>query len=147
MGPRDSASNLARARSAWRRVRVPASCSLSGCGGGVPLLHPAHALPAGRTAFAVGVSDRFLLGDAQHALDEAASSRMPGAPSEDARARAACWSRLAEGPAVAPFAAARVGIPGHATRRASATAGRRLRADLRHAFEWGAKRALRWPRG
>jgi hypothetical protein len=108
--------------------------SLSACGGGVPLLHPAHALPAGRTAFAVGVSDRFVLGDAQHALAEA-EQRMPGTP-QDARSTQGVLVRLAEGPRVAPYAAARIGIPG--TNEAGLSySGQALRGDLRHAFEWG----------
>ena len=116
--------------------------ALSGCGGGVPLLHPAHALPAGSTAFAVGVSDRFALGDAQRALDEA-QQRMPGAPPgnapapADLRAARGALVALAEGPALAPYAAARVGIPG--TNEAGLSySGQALRGDFRHAFEWGA---------
>ncbi len=47
---------------------------------------------------------------------------------------------LAEGPAVAPYAAARIGIPG--TNEAGLSySGQGLRGDLRHAFEWG-NRAL-----
>lgn len=108
---------------------------LVGCGGGVPLLHPAHTLPAGRTAFAVGVSDRFLLGDARRALDEA-QQRVPGAPAGDARSTRGALIALAEGPAVAPFAAARVGIPG--TNEAGLSySGQALRGDFRHAFDWG----------
>jgi hypothetical protein len=108
--------------------------SLSGCGGGVPLLHPAHTLAAGRTAFAVGVSDRFVLGDAERALAEA-EQRTPGAPAEDARSTRGLLVRLAEGPAVAPYAAARIGIPG--TNEAGLSySGHSLRGDLRHAFKW-----------
>jgi len=107
---------------------------LSGCGGGVPLLHGAHTLPPGRTAFAVGVSDRFLLGDAQHAL-EAANQPPSGAPPEDGRHARGALVSLAEGPAVAPFAAARVGIPG--TNEAGLSySGQAFRGDFRHAFEW-----------
>src|SRR6187549_3089463 len=108
---------------------------LSGCGGSsTPLLHPAHALPAGRTAFAVGVSDRFVLGDAQQALD-AAQQPMSGAPPGDARHTRGLLVGLVEGPAVAPYAAARIGIPG--TNEAGLSySGHALRGDLRHAFEW-----------
>ena len=121
---------------AWAWVCAGASlASLAGCGGStVPLLHPAHALPAGRTAFAVGVSDRFLLGDAQHALDEA-QQRTPGAPPTDARAAGGALVALAEGPAVSPYAAARIGIPG-ANEAGLSYSGQALRADFRHAFEW-----------
>ena len=92
-------------------------------------------LPAGRTAFAVGVSDRFLLGDARQALD-AARQPMPGIPPEkDTRAARGVLVALAEGPAVAPFAAARVGIPG--TNEAGLSySGQAVRGDFRHAFQW-----------
>jgi hypothetical protein len=107
---------------------------LSGCGGGVPLLHTVHALPPGRTAFAVGVSDRFLLGDAHHTL-EAAEQPISGSPPQDTRRARGVLVTLAEGPAVAPYAAARVGIPG--TNEAGLSySGQALRGDLRHAFEW-----------
>jgi len=121
---------------AWARVYAGAGLAwLSGCGGsGVPLLHPAHTLPAGRTAFAVGVSDRFVLGEAEHALDEA-QQRAPGSPPRDARGAGGLLVATAEGPAVAPYAAARIGIPG--TNEAGLSySGQALRVDLRHAFEW-----------
>lgn len=132
MGPHRT--KITRAALAWIGAGVGLA-SLSGCGGGVPLLHPAHALPAGRTAFAVGVSDRFVLGDAAQALAET-EQRTPGAPPEDARATRGLLVRLAEGPRVAPYAAARIGIPG--TNEAGLSySGHALRGDLRHAFEWG----------
>ena len=133
MGPRKT--NLSLAALAWLISATAGTASLSGCGGGVPLLHPAHALPAGRTAFAVGVSDRFVLGDAQHAL-EAAQQPSPSAPPDAARATRGALVALAEGPAVAPFVAARVGIPG--TNEAGLSySGQAVRGDVRHAFEWG----------
>src|SRR4051794_18462110 len=101
-----------------------------GCGGGVPLLHPAHALPAGRTAFAVGVSDRLLLGDTQHAF-EAALAPPPGSPPEkDSRPARGALVALAEGPAVAAFAAARIGVPG-SNEAGLSYSGQAVRADLR----------------
>jgi len=109
---------------------------LTGCGGGVPLLHPAHVLPAGHTAFAVGVSDRFLLGDSKHAF-EAAMQPPPGMPPEkDPRSARGALVTLAEGPSVAAFAAARVGIPG-SNEGGLSYSGQAVRGDLRHAFDWG----------
>ena len=124
----------------WSSALVRACASvalaaLSGCGGGVPLLHPAHALPAGRTAFAVGMSDRFVLGDEQRALDHA-QQRMPGSPAADPESTRGVLVALAEGPALAPFAAARVGFPG-ANEAGLGYSGQALRGDVRHAFEWG----------
>ncbi|MEI9940694.1 MAG: hypothetical protein WDO69_26060 [Pseudomonadota bacterium] len=131
MGPR--ATKTSHAALAWVSAGA-ALASLSGCGGGVPLLHPAHALPAGHTAFAFGVSDRFVLGDAQHALDNARQPP-PGAPSGDAQSARGALVALVEGPAVAPYAAARIGIPG-ANEAGLSYSGQALRGDLRHAFEW-----------
>jgi len=135
VAPRASKNTLA----AWARACAATSLvCVSGCGGSaVPLLHPAHTLPAGRTAFAVGVSDRFVLGDAQHALEVAEQPTPPGTPPGDAQRTRGLLIAVAEGPAVAPYAAARVGIPG--TNEAGLSySGHGLRADLRHAFEWDA---------
>ena len=107
---------------------------LSGCSGGVPLLHPAHALAPGKTAFAAGLSDRLLLGDERRALD-AAQQRAPGAAPSDDRATRGALVALAEGPALAPFAAARVGLPG-SNEVGLSSSGPALRGDARHAFEW-----------
>ena len=134
MGPRKAKISLfvlARVSSAFGLA------ALTGCGGGVPLLHPVHALLPGRTAFAVGVSNRFVLGDAKRALD-ATPPRMPEAPAApaDGRGTDGVLVALAEGPAVAPYFAARVGIPG-ANEAGLSYSGQALRGDLRHAFEWG----------
>ena len=107
---------------------------ITACGGGVPLLHPAHALPAGKTAFAFGVSDRFVLGDERHVLDDA-RQRPPGAPPGDPRLTRGVLVALAEGPAVAPFVAGRVGVAG-SNEAGLSYSGQALRGDLRHAFEW-----------
>lgn len=56
------------------RARAPALAALllaSGCGGGAPLLHPVHALPAGTVTMGAGTSDNFVLGDAHTAIDRA----------------------------------------------------------------------------
>jgi hypothetical protein len=109
----------------------------SGCAGGVPLLHGAHVLPAGHTSFGAGISDRLLLGDERESLSEA-QSRPLGAPppsSGDARWTRGVLVALCEGPALAPWASARVGIPG-ANEAGLSYTGRSLRADARHAFEW-----------
>jgi len=117
--------------------------SLLGCGSGVPLLHSAHTLPAGRTAFAVGVSDRFVLGNQQRALDDARrySRGVPpegpqGAPSEGLQYARGVLVAVAEGPAVAPFVAARAGIAGK-NEAGLSYSGQSLRGDFRHAFDWG----------
>jgi hypothetical protein len=111
--------------------------ALEACGGGVPLLHPAHALPTGRTSFGAGVGDRFVLGAERSALDYARERSADTAPTPgDARYTRGVLVALAEGPALAPWAAARVGIAGSNEAGLSFT-GQAARADARHAFDWG----------
>jgi hypothetical protein len=124
-----------------RRARRSATtllggCSLAACGGGVPLLHPAHVLSAGRTSFGAGMSDRLVLGAEKKALDEA-QGRPAGAPlpANDPGYTRGLLVAVAEGPALAPWVSARVGIPGSNEAGLSYT-GQALRADARHAFEW-----------
>lgn len=112
---------------------------LAGCGGGAPLLHPAHTLPEGSVSFAAGTTGHLALGDlasADSALD--ASASIPGgARSEEERARfvQGALTRFAVAPGVAPFVAARVGLGG--TNEAGLSyLGRAVRLDARHAFEW-----------
>ena len=102
-------------------------------------MHPAHALPPGKTAFAAGVSDHFVLGDERRALDDA-RRRPPGSPEFSRRAELGTLVALVEGPRLAPFVAARVGIAGK-NEAGLSYAGSALRVDARHAFEWG-KNAL-----
>jgi hypothetical protein len=111
--------------------------ALSGCGGGVPLLHTAHVLPPGRTSFGAGVSDRFVLGPERNALD-AAQQRAPDAPAPppgDQSYTRGVLVALAEGPAVAPWASGRVGIAG-SNEAGLSYSGQAVRLDARHAFEW-----------
>ncbi len=132
--PRLSARARPHARFA-RALRAALLCiTLSGCGGGVPLLHPAHVLAPGKTAFALGVSDRFALADEKRALDYA-EQRPPGAAPGDARYGRGVVVSLVEGPAVAPYVSARVGIPA-ANEAGLSYSGNALRADARHAFQW-----------
>src|SRR5687767_8973373 len=59
-----------------------ASLGLVACGGGMPLLHPAHTLKTGQVSGAVGASGHFLLGDADDAIertDAAGASNSLGA--------------------------------------------------------------------
>jgi hypothetical protein len=100
----------------------------------VPLLHPVHALAPGKTAFAVGVSDRFALGDEKQELDYA-RERPAGALPAEARYGRGVVVALVEGPAVAPYVSARLGIPG-SNEAGLSYSGQALRADARHAFEW-----------
>jgi hypothetical protein len=117
-------------------LRACLAGSLTACGGANPLLHPAHALPAGQTAFGAGVSDRFVLGAERSALDAARARSANGAAPGDPSATRGLLVALAEGPALAPWVSARVGLPGTNEAGLSVT-GQALRADARHAFHWG----------
>jgi len=112
---------------------------LTACGGGAPLMHPAHTLPASAVSFAAGTSGRVALGglhDAEKQLD--ASAAIPGGASSDSErdgfARGA-MARFAVAPGVAPFLAGRVGLGDHNEAGLTYT-GRGVRIDGRHAFEW-----------
>lgn len=94
--------------------------SLTGCGGGVPLLHGAHVLRPGDTAFGAGATARVAVLD----------------PVEPAAPAARILEDLGFGAGVAPVVTGRVGIEGE--NEAGLTyAGRTLRLDGRHAFDLG----------
>lgn len=124
---------------AGRAKLVLGAALLSACGGGAPLLHAAHTLPAGDTTFTAGSSGHFSGGDLARAegdLDRTAATP-GGATTPQARARfvAGALSRLAIARGVAPFVAARVGL-GHQNEVGLTYTGRSARLDARHAFEW-----------
>jgi len=112
---------------------------LTACGGGAPLLHPAHTLPEGKVTFAAGTSGRFALGglhDAERSLDDAAA--IPGGATSFAERESfvkGALVRFAVAPGVAPFVAARAGLGQHNEAGLTYT-GRNFRVDGRHAFEW-----------
>lgn len=112
---------------------------LGACGGGAPLLHAAHTLPADSVTFAAGTSGHFMLGDLADAdadLDRTAAE--PGGATSDAelnRFAQGALARFAVAPGVAPFVAGRAGLGNHNEAGLTYTA-RSLRVDARHAFEW-----------
>jgi hypothetical protein len=112
---------------------------LLGCGGGAPLLHPAHTLPEGSVTFAAGTSGKLALGGLARAEEklQAAAATRGGARTADERRGfvQGALVRFAAAPGVAPFAAARVGL-GHHNEAGLSYLGRALRVDGRHAFEW-----------
>lgn len=112
---------------------------LTACGGGAPLLHPAHALPEGEVTFAAGTSGNIMLGDLADAESELsdAQTQSSGASGEAERRRFAqgALARFAVAPGVAPFVAGRVGL-GRANEGGITYTARTLRIDARHAFEW-----------
>ena len=122
----------------WARL-APVAVLLTGCGGGAPLLHPAHTLPEGDVSFAAGTSGRFSLGGLRKAEDQldAAGAMRGGATTADERDGfvKGALVRFAVAPGVAPFVAARAGL-GHQNEAGLTYTGRAFRLDGRHAFEW-----------
>ncbi len=108
-----------------------------GCGGGGPLLHPAHTLPEGRISFAAGSSGHFMAGKLARAKQEldAAPGVAGGAVSADERLAftRGALAVLAVAPGVAPFLAARIGLAADNEVGLGYT-GRTTRLDFRHAF-------------
>ena len=117
-----------------RRVRLLGvavlSCSTAACGGGAPLLHPAHALPAGRVSAGAGVSGQFVFRS-----DEEARAPGPPPPMGELRQRGVeeAVARVALSPGVAPWVGVRGGL-GARTEAGLTYTGRTVRADARHAF-------------
>lgn len=113
--------------------------SVTACGGGVPLLHPAHTLAADELSFAAGTSGHFLLGDLAEAKDDldGTAAQRGGAVTQAQRSRfvRGAVAELAMAPGVAPYLAARAGLGNHNEAGLTYT-GRSLRLDARHAFEW-----------
>jgi hypothetical protein len=110
------------------RLPLPAATLalfLTGCGGGAPLLHPAHVLPPGEVMVGGGLSGELAL----RPLQSTASPNL------------GTLQDLAVAPGVAPWAAGRMGLEG--SNEAGLTyAGRSLRLDARHAFPLGSKATL-----
>jgi hypothetical protein len=110
-----------------------------GCGGGNPLLHPAHALPAGDVRGQAGMSGRGVLGDPtaaiRAAVDQSATGQVPG-PGESGAYAQAAMALSALAPGIAPYVGARVGIGAHWEAGVAST-GRGARIDLRKSFEKG----------
>lgn len=132
-------ASAGRAKLARNALSLLGACSVVACGGGAPLLHPAHTLPDGDVSFAAGSSGRFALGglrDAERALDDAAA--VPGGATSDAARDGfikGALVRASVAPGVAPFVAARVGL-GHHNEAGISYTGRGFRIDGRHALEW-----------
>jgi hypothetical protein len=119
---------------ALRASGTAAALLAAGCGGGVPLLHGAHALSPGSTLTTAGFSGTFAAGSAREAID--AASTAPSSPAGAQLLADESAVRRALAPAVAPFVGMRVGVPGDNEVGLSFT-GRLLRLDARHAFESG----------
>jgi hypothetical protein len=92
---------------------------LAGCGGGAPLLHPAHVLAPGQVMAGAGLSGQLAL---------VPSSTAATSPNQGS------LQDLAVAPGVAPWVSGRAGIPG-SNEGGLTYSGHALRVDARHAFE------------
>lgn len=101
----------------------------AGCGGGAPLLHPAHALKPGHVSMGAGLSARMAVVDPGASVDSAV-------PLDDSDAVDAAVEDAAVEPGLAPWVSARVGIEGDNEAGLTYTA-RAVRLDGRHAFQAG----------
>ncbi|MDI1444948.1 hypothetical protein [Polyangium sp. 6x1] len=105
----------------WPLALALCALGLAGCGGGAPLLHPAHVLSPGKVTLGAGLSGQPVL------------AALPSAPGTDeAQAETVLQDRTIA-PAVAPWVGGRAGIAG--SNEAGLTySGRAVRLDGRHAF-------------
>jgi hypothetical protein len=106
---------------------IASTLVFAGCGGGAPLLHPAHTLNPGDVAMGAGLSGRVAL------LPPDAPTGLDG---KEAAAGAAGLEDLTIAPAVAPWVSARIGLEG-ANEGGLTYSGRAVRLDGRHAFGLG----------
>jgi hypothetical protein len=123
-------------------VAVAATTPIAGCGGGLPLLHPAQTLPQGEVRVAAGLSGNVATGGLASALngarDQAATGTVQPASAPYARGALVAASVA---PGLAPYAAARVGA-GWNFEGGVAYTGRGLRADVRRSFDLNTHWAL-----
>jgi hypothetical protein len=132
----------ARARS-FSVLSIPglgvACALLAGCGGGLPLLHPARTLSVGDVRAMAGFSSNIAVGNlssaVRNAANEAAANGSGAAPPPGSVSFAeGALVAASVGPGLAPIAGARVGI-GSQAEGGLAYTGRSARADLRRSFD------------
>jgi hypothetical protein len=130
---------MSGARGALAFLAVVASAPAVGCGGGLPLLHPARTLPQGEVRAAAGFSGNIAVGGFNGALrnaanDAAAQQAASGPTAPDSTFAKGALVAASVAPGLAPYAAARVGI-GAQSEGGVAYTGRAVRIDLRHSFD------------
>jgi hypothetical protein len=106
-------------RTALRSLAIAIALAATGCGGGSPLLHPAHVNGPGVFSFGAGASGQMAVRD------------VGGEASDTGQLQDATVA-----PGVAPWVAGRVGIRGSNEAGLTYT-GRTVRLDARHAFDLG----------
>jgi hypothetical protein len=111
---------------------------VSGCGGGLPQLAPAHALAPGQVEASSGVSGQIAVGSARESIDEARSLETIGSnPDLSETYLRGAFENALLAPGVAPWIAARVGL-GDRNEGSLSYTGRSLRLGARHSLEWDA---------
>jgi hypothetical protein len=112
--------------------------ALVGCGGGLPLLHPAQTLPEGEVRASAGFSGNIAVGDLSDALraanqEAAASPGGQGPAAADITYARGALVAASVAPGLAPVIAARVGV-GKGFEAGVGYTGRSARLDVRKAF-------------
>jgi hypothetical protein len=112
-------------------------CSVAGCGGGLPLLHPAQTLRLGEVRALAGFSSNVAVGElasaTRNAVNQAAGTSSGPPPGDVAYAQGALVA-ASIGPGLAPIVGARVGV-GAQSEAGLVYTGRAVRADIRRSFE------------
>jgi hypothetical protein len=111
--------------------------ALAGCGGGLPLLHPAQTLGAGEVRAMGGLSSNIAVGGlsaaTRNAVNEGAGNPNVPTPGDVTYAEGALVA-ASVAPGIAPVVGARVGL-GEGFEGGLAYTGRSVRIDARRAFE------------
>lgn len=109
----------------------------AGCGGGLPLLHPARTLPVGAVraagGFGANVAVGALAADVRQAEQDPSVASPPPASGDTTYAKGALVL-ASVGPGLQPYGGARVGV-GEQLEAGLAYTGRALRADVRRSFD------------
>lgn len=116
-----------------------AAGALVGCGGGLPLLHPARTLPSGEVRAEAGFSANVAASGFSDALshasaDQAAAGGAIPQPGTDPTFAKGALVEASVGPGIAPVAGARVGI-GWQSEGGLGYTGRAVRVDVRRSFD------------
>jgi len=121
-------------------------CGGTGCGGGLPLLHPAQTLAQGDVRAEAGFSGNIAVGDLANAVtqaqaDQNATGGAPTNPGSDPTFAKGAIVLASAAPGLAPIGGARVGM-GWQSEGGIVYTGRAIRFDVRHAFTLSDRWAL-----